>query len=597
MKKTQRGMHHNVLAAILAAVFSAGLFLNCLTSFAYAYFGDKTSGRAGTIKGANYDIQVEYITSAVDRPKGPEAAEAPEEAPVSVEAPGNGEAQVGGETPTGEAPQSQEDPVSDQPSGISPQAGEPAPAVAAVEGTNSFRVNVTGDHQFRLTATGNASSGYCVITVGGTMYTTEPITPGTAPLFTVSASEGDTITFQPTWGSPAPESVDLYGSDLTVGDGLPTQDDEAPSETTEPTGAAGETAADDTPDPAPNPGGTEDKTPWEAMPEYYQNDYPENLYGNGTVATSGCGITALAMVGSYMTGYEYRPDQLAYYFGSKAFSNIARLEYGSDKLHLAWEKAENFDVTYRALQEGKIAIALMGEKSLFTQSQHFIVLAGLTEDGRILVKDPNRDNYDNAQLKKAFQDGFKKGDIQLGYNGAWIYDKSAMPEEVSKYYEPPYQRGDPRYPEITLTQEEVELLAKLVWVEARGECLEGQQAVAEVVLNRLHSDAFPSTLHDVIYGEGQFPSVDKLEEAKPWQAQWEAVEKAMYGPYVLPEGVVYFATAQPNANLWGSIGNHVFCYAPTPQTEATEPPPPTEETEPPIQTEETVPTEDSTGAQ
>lgn len=590
MKKTERGKRHNVLAAILAAVFSAGIFLNCLTSFAYAYFGDATSGRAGTIKGANYDIQVEYITSAVDRPQGSEAVEAPEETPVSEEAPGNGEAQAGGEAPAGEALQSQEEPVSDQPSDIAPQAEEPAPAVAAVDGTNPFHVNVTGEHQFKLTATGNASSGYCVITVGDTTYTTEPIAPGAAPLFTVSASEGDTIIFQPTWGSPVPESVNLYGTNLTVGDGSLAQDDEAPSETTEPAGAT-------VPDNTQSSGITEEEDPWEAMPELYQNDYPENLYGNGTVATSGCGITALAMVGSYMTGYEYRPDQLAYYFGSKAFSNIARLEYGSDKLHLAWEKAENFDVTYRALQEGKIAIALMGEKSLFTQSQHFIVLAGLTEDGRILVKDPNRDNYDNPQLKKAFQDGFKKGDIQLGYSGAWIYDKSAMPEEVPLYYEPPYQRGEPRYPEITLTQEEVELLAKLVWVEARGECLEGQQAVAEVVLNRLHSDGFPSTLHDVIYGEGQFPSVDKLEEAEPWQAQWEAVEKAMYGPYVLPEGVTYFATTQPNANLWGSIGNHVFCFAPTPQTEATEPPPPTEETEPPIQTEETVPAEDSTGTQ
>ena len=51
------------------------------------------------------------------------------------------------------------------------------------------------------------------------------------------------------------------------------------------------------------------------VPLYFQNDYPDQRYGNGTVATSGCGITSLAMVATAMTGYVYRPDELADYFG------------------------------------------------------------------------------------------------------------------------------------------------------------------------------------------------------------------------------------------------------------------------------------------
>ena len=326
--------------------------------------------------------------------------------------------------------------------------------------------------------------------------------------------------------------------------------------------ASQETAAkaSDAEDHSPEEPTAQGEDPYPTVPQYFQNDYPYTMYGSGTIASSGCGVTALAMVATYMTGHEYLPDELAHYFGGRAVNNIDRLEYGSKAMQLPFWKAENWHETYRALQEGKVAIVLMDQNSIFTNSQHFIVLTGLNEDGRIMVNDPNRDNYSFWQLKNAFVKGFAEGDMLPGYSGAWIYDKSAMPEEPFLYHEEEPVRGEPRYPDIQLTQAEVELLAKVVWVEAQGECAEGQQAVAEVALNRIASGDFPNNLHDVIYGEGQFRSVARLDEAEPFQAQYEAIENAIYGPYVLPEDVVYFATAPTNDNIWGQIGGHIFCY-------------------------------------
>ena len=83
-----------------------------------------------------------------------------------------------------------------------------------------------------------------------------------------------------------------------------------------------------------------------------------------------------------------------------------------------------------------------------------------------------------------------------------------------------------------------------------------------MALNRLASDRFPNNLHDVIYGEGQFRSASQLDKAEPFQAQYEAIENAIYGPYILPEDVYYFGTTPRNSNVWGKIGGHVFCYAP-----------------------------------
>ena len=303
----------------------------------------------------------------------------------------------------------------------------------------------------------------------------------------------------------------------------------------------------------------EDTNTYEEVPLYLQTDYPNNMYGSGTIANNGCSVTCLAMVATYLTDHEYLPDELARYFGGAAENNIARLEKGAEAMQLAWEKMENFHKAIEALQEGKVVIALMEGQSLFTDGQHFIVLTGYNENGLIMVNDPFAPNYEKWDLKRAFQEGFKEGDILCGFSGAWAFDKSAMPAAPFLYYEE-NESGDPRYPDIQLTYEERQLLARVVWAEARGESDEGQQAVAEVVLNRMASEKFGDTLNSVIYAEGQFRSVPYLDEAEPYQAQYDAIERAIYGPYILPEDVVHFATFRTNDNVWGQIGGHIFCY-------------------------------------
>ena len=296
------------------------------------------------------------------------------------------------------------------------------------------------------------------------------------------------------------------------------------------------------------------------IPQYFQTDYPEVRYGAGSIATSGCSVTSLAMVASYLTGHTYMPDELADYFSNyNSINHIDKLEYMSDMLQLPWERAENFHVALDALKEGKIVIALMEGSSLFTNGQHFIVWIGSDENGKIYIHDPNKDNYSRWNLKSAFVNGFEEGDICYGYSGAWIYDPEAMPEEPFIYIDDK-EKVECRYPDVKLTLEEENLLARVVWVEAQGECFEGQQAVAEVVLNRLVADGFQNTVNGVIYAENQFRSVPFLEDAEPTSIQYEAIERALKGPYVLPIDVYHFATYRVNDNVWGKIGGHVFCY-------------------------------------
>ena len=297
------------------------------------------------------------------------------------------------------------------------------------------------------------------------------------------------------------------------------------------------------------------------VPLYFQEDYPNTRYAGGTVATSGCSITSLAMVATYMTGHEYLPDELARYFGGRAENHMERLEMGSETLQLPFEKNTNWHTTLEALWDGKVAIVLVNEKTHFTQSQHFLVLTGVTSDGKVKVNDSAAVNYSHWALTDGFTNGFDPDDIMIGFEGAWVYDKSAMPEDPVLYYEPKPIRDETRYPEVKLTLEQEDLLAKLIWAEARGECPEGQQAVAEVVLNRLVSEDYSDSIETVICADGQFRGAPFMKDAEPGQAQYQAIEKALYGPNILPMEVVNFATWETNSNVWGQIGNHIFCYA------------------------------------
>lgn len=298
---------------------------------------------------------------------------------------------------------------------------------------------------------------------------------------------------------------------------------------------------------------------YDAVPLYDQTAYPDILYRSGTLATSGSNIASLAMVASYLTGHEYLPDSLADYFATYIGNSMEWLEYASDQLQLPWWKAGNIDEVIYSLREGKVAVVLMNEQSLFMEGQHFVVFTGITEDGKILINDPYSPNYTAWNLQEALISGFERGDLTGGYSGGWIYDPASMPAQPF-IYEPVANTDTFRYGDLQLSQEDKDLIARLICMEGESEPYEGQQGIAEVIINRMAADNFPDTAKGVIYAEGQFMAAGQLYLAKPTHIQYEAVERALNGPYVLDGDVVFFSKYAVNDNIWGTIGSHIFCH-------------------------------------
>ena len=296
------------------------------------------------------------------------------------------------------------------------------------------------------------------------------------------------------------------------------------------------------------------------FPDYTLEEYGDIMYGSGTIKDNGCSVCCMAVVATYLTGHQYYPDELASWFGAKAENNVDRIRYMSSALKLPMTEAENYNFVKEALWEGKIVIQLMNGKSLFTNSQHFVLLKGINEEGKIMVYDPSVTNRESWRLQYEFENGFSTDEICWGYDGAFIFDPAKMPDDPFIYEPPTRPYVEPRYDGLTLTDAETKLLAKLIYVEARGECEDGQQAIAEVVLNRLTSDLFSGSITAMINDESQFVPNKLIKEAKPGQAQYEAIDRALYGPYVLPKDVLFYGRVRTTDSEWGSIGGHIFCY-------------------------------------
>ena len=115
-------------------------------------------------------------------------------------------------------------------------------------------------------------------------------------------------------------------------------------------------------------------------------------------------------------------------------------------------------------------------------------------------------------------------------------------------------------------QSNVNLLARVISGEARGESYTGQVAIAAVVLNRVKHSSFPSSIAGVIYQSGAFTAVsDGQINITPTQSCYNAARDALNG-WDPTGGSINYNNPQTATNSWirsrtiiTQIGKHVFC--------------------------------------
>lgn len=113
---------------------------------------------------------------------------------------------------------------------------------------------------------------------------------------------------------------------------------------------------------------------------------------------------------------------------------------------------------------------------------------------------------------------------------------------------------------------DLNLLARVVYGEARGEPYTGRVAVAAVVLNRVRSSSFPNSVAGVVYQSGAFDCVsDGQINLTPNQSAYNAAKDALNG-WDPTYGCLFYYNPRTATSKWMlsrtvklSIGNHAFC--------------------------------------
>jgi N-acetylmuramoyl-L-alanine amidase len=112
---------------------------------------------------------------------------------------------------------------------------------------------------------------------------------------------------------------------------------------------------------------------------------------------------------------------------------------------------------------------------------------------------------------------------------------------------------------------DIDLLARLVSAEAKGEPYRGQVAVAAVVLNRVKSSSFPNSIPDVIYEPQAFsPVANGQIWRNPASSAIQATHEALKGTDPAYGALFFFNPAKATSSwIWSrpqiiQIGNHIF---------------------------------------
>jgi N-acetylmuramoyl-L-alanine amidase len=119
--------------------------------------------------------------------------------------------------------------------------------------------------------------------------------------------------------------------------------------------------------------------------------------------------------------------------------------------------------------------------------------------------------------------------------------------------------------QVSVNKTELDLLAKIIYAEARGESYQGQVAVGAVVMNRLASTDFPDTVKAIIEQPRAFTAVDDGQyQLQPNATAYRAAQDAVKGADPTGGALYYFNPETATSKwIWSrkqtvKIGRHIF---------------------------------------
>ena len=123
----------------------------------------------------------------------------------------------------------------------------------------------------------------------------------------------------------------------------------------------------------------------------FEGSYANNNYWNGTMHNSGCGPTAIAILASGLTGYNYTPADIATQMGGEsAITSFDTLKAEMDSLGLSAEiiQGPSAQAIKDQLLNGKVMLVSVNNNTIFTSGSHIMTILDINESGQVYIGNP-----------------------------------------------------------------------------------------------------------------------------------------------------------------------------------------------------------------
>lgn len=229
------------------------------------------------------------------------------------------------------------------------------------------------------------------------------------------------------------------------------------------------------------------------------------------------------------------------------------------------KKARVLTICIMAAALGTFSTTKTKDTSLYSESTEQLKLESvqmmdnlkISEDAKLqAIEEKNRTLAVNAPSKT-----IDKPSLSRGGNGLSTSKPKVQPTSKTQVDTSSSSRNSDR-----------DLFSRLVSAEAGSESLEGQLAVATVIMNRVKSNNYPNTIQGVIMDKAwgyQFtPVLDGRINLPATASAKKAVDMIMSGYRSFGDNIFYFINPKKAASPWiinnrtyfKSIGNHDFYY-------------------------------------
>ncbi len=146
------------------------------------------------------------------------------------------------------------------------------------------------------------------------------------------------------------------------------------------------------------------------MYRQFEGSYANNSYWGSTIHRAGCGPSAVAILASGLTGYNYSPGDIATQMGGEnGLTSYETLKTEMDSLGMESEVVHNpsAQTIQDNLRNGKVMLVSVNSNTMFTDNSHIMAIVDINTDGQVYICNPGSSSlfgwYDMSDIMSGCQ--------------------------------------------------------------------------------------------------------------------------------------------------------------------------------------------------